>query len=256
MRILAGILLVAALAGCHPGDGFSGCTVIVQPGADADSTHDNVQNALGNAQPGNVICFRGGHYALKDEITLSTPNVELRGSQASRAVLDFAGQLRGANGLFVDGDGFLMQHITVKNSAGQGIRIQKSTGVTLHDVEVTWDAGSSSQNGGYGIYPTESQDVVIDSSKVTYASDAGIYVGQCKHIIVRNNETFGNVIGIEIENSDDAEVMNNNAHDNVGGILAFSLPNLPQKGCRRVNIHDNKVTSNNTKSFAARGCIV
>lgn len=259
MRSLAIFLLAAAasvVGGCSHGDGFAGCTTFVAPAAGADANHDAVQTALGNAQPGDVICFRGGTYALTDEVTLSTPNVELRGSQARRAVFDFAGQIRGANGLFVDGNGFLMDHLTIKNSAGQGIRIQKSAGVTLDDVEVTWDAGSSSQNGGYGVYPTESSNVLIQNSKVSYASDAGIYVGQCRHIIVRNNETHGNVIGIEIENSDDAEVLNNNAHDNVGGILVFSLPLLPKKGCNRVNVHDNQVTSNNVKSFAAPGSIV
>lgn len=250
------VLVAAAAIGCRRGDGFAGCTTFVAPAGAADANHDAVQTALGNAQPGDVICFRGGTYALHDELTLSTPNVELRGSQATRAVFDFAGRIRGANGLFVDGGGFLADHLTIKNSAGQGIRIQKSVGVTLRDVEVTWDAGSSAQNGGYGIYPTESTDVVIESCKVSYASDAGIYVGQSQHIVVRDNETRGNVIGIEIENSSDAEVDHNDAHDNVGGILAFSLPNLARHGCQRVNIHDNKVTANNVPSFAAPGSIV
>lgn len=258
MRIIGVICLLGGVAagGCNKSDGFDGCTTFVAPAGDADANHDAIQTAFSDSQPGDVVCFRGGTFALKDEVALSTPNVELRGSQTSRAVLDFAGQVRGANGVFVDADGFLMQHLTVKNSAGQGIRIQKSLGVTLRDVEVTWDVGPSTENGGYGIYPTEAENVVIEGCKVSYASDAGVYVGQSKHIIVKGNETWGNVIGIEIENSADADVFDNDAHDNVGGILAFSLPFLPRKNCQRVNIHDNKITSNNQKSFAAPGSIV
>ncbi|MDB4970641.1 MAG: Planctomycete cytochrome [Myxococcales bacterium] len=257
MRFLGVVCLLGVVGvGCNRSDGFDGCTTFVAPAADADANHDAIQTAFSDSQPGDVICFRGGRYALKDEVTLSTPNVELRGSGATRAVLDFAGQLRGANGVFVDADGFLMQHVDIKNSAGQGIRIQKSTGVTLRDVHVTWDVGPSADNGGYGIYPTESEEIVIDNCQVSYASDAGIYVGQSKHIIVKGSEVWGNVIGIEIENSADAEVYENDAHDNVGGILAFSLPFLPRKSCQRVDVHDNKVHANNQKTFAAPGSIV
>lgn len=257
MRTLLTLLVAAgAAAGCHPSDGFDGCTRFVAPAADADATHDAVQTALGDAQPGDVICFQPGTYALHDEVTLATPNVELRGSRAGRAIFDFSGQRSGANGVAVAADGFLMQHLTVKNSAGQGIRIQKSTGVTLRDVEVTWDAGPMMGNGGYGIYPTECTDVVITQCQVSYASDAGVYVGQSHHIVVDHDETFGNVIGIEIENSDDAEVMHDDSHDNVGGILAFNLPFLPRKGTHRVTIHDNQVHDNNQETFAAPGSIV
>jgi parallel beta-helix repeat protein len=256
VAVAVGAAAGIGLAGCRASDGFDGCTTFVAPAGDAEANHVAIQSAFGNSQPGDVICFRSGLYALKDEVTLSTPNVELRGSRADRAVLDFAGQLRGANGMFVAANGFSMQHLTVKNSAGQGIRIQKSKGVTLDDITVTWDVGPSGDNGGYGIYPTESENVLIESSEVSYASDAGIYVGQSRHIIVRDNVTFGNVIGIEIENSADADVYDNDAHGNVGGILAFSLPLLPRKNCERVNIHDNRIADNNQKSFAAPGSIV
>ena len=62
------------------------------------------------------------------------------------------------------------------------------------------------------------------------ASDAGFYVGQSRNIIVRRNRAEGNVAGIEIENSIGADVYENTATGNTGGILVFNLPDLPMKG--------------------------
>ena len=63
---------------------------------------------------------------------------------------------------------------------------------------------SLTTNGAYGIYPVESKDVLIDSVLVRGASDAGIYVGQSRNIIVRHSTAVENVAGIEIENSFEA----------------------------------------------------
>ncbi len=69
--------------------------------------------------------------------------------------------------------------------------------------------------------------MVIRNSRVTGASDAGIYVGQSTNILVEDNETYGNVAGIEIENSTGATVRDNHVHDNTAEILIFNLPGLP-----------------------------
>src|SRR5438552_2357932 len=61
---------------------------------------------------------------------------------------------------------------------------------------------------------------------------------------------------IEIENSTDAEVAGNWAHDNVGGILVFNLPGLPVRDGKRANVHHNRVENNNLDSFADPAGIV
>jgi len=243
------------LAGCAD-DGFSDCTTTLSPSGNADTDHDNIQTALGDARPGDVICFKRGTFQLHDELDLTTPNVELRGSLTGGSVLDFAGQAHGANGVSAMADGFLMSWLTIKNTAGDGVRISKADGVTLRHVDVSWDAGPMSTNGGYGIYPTECSHVLVEYCRTRGASDTGIYVGQSRDIIVRDSEVSENVAGIEIENSYDAEVYRNRAHDNVAGILVFSLPELPQRGCARVSVHDNQVDGNNLPSFAPPGSIV
>ncbi len=62
--------------------------------------------------------------------------------------------------------------------------------------------------------------------------------------------------GIEIENSVGADVYDNVATDNAGGILVFSLPDLPKKDGRGCRVFNNQVESNNHENFAPKGNIV
>jgi hypothetical protein len=61
------------------------------------------------------------------------------------------------------------------------------------------------------------------------------------------------VAGIEIENTTDADVYENTATNNTGGLLVFDLPGLPVKNGRRVRVHKNHVFANNHANFAAAG---
>jgi parallel beta-helix repeat protein len=87
------------------------------------------------------------------------------------------------------------------------------------------------------------------------ASDAGIYVGQSRQVIVRNNRAEYNVAGIEVENTIGADVYNNVANNNTGGILVFNMPSIPQRGYA-TRVFDNDVHSNNTENFAIPGTAV
>ena len=98
--------------------------------------------------------------------------------------------------------------------------------------------------------------MLIDSCIAIGASDAGIYVGQSKYILVKNSIAYHNVAGIEIENSLYAEVHHNIATENTGGILVFDLPNLIQKKGGHVNVHHNTIHQNNYPNFAPKGNIV
>jgi parallel beta-helix repeat protein len=98
--------------------------------------------------------------------------------------------------------------------------------------------------------------VLIDKVTVKGASDAGIYVGQSKNIVVKRSRAEFNVAGIEIENSMNADVFDNVATHNAGGILVFDLPNLPQMGGHSTRLFRNKVVQNDTPNFAPKGNIV
>ena len=62
--------------------------------------------------------------------------------------------------------------------------------------------------------------------------------------------------GIEIENSLFAEVFDNTATNNTGGILVFDLPDLVQKKGGNVRVFNNKIFENNLSNFAPKGNIV
>jgi parallel beta-helix repeat protein len=74
--------------------------------------------------------------------------------------------------------------------------------------------------------------------------------------VVRDNEAFANVAGIEIENSSFADVYDNYAHDNTGGILIFALPELMVEGGHDVRVFSNDISANNRPNFAKNGDIV
>ena len=85
------------------------------------------------------------------------------------------------------------------------------------------------------------------------ASDAGIFVGQTQRTIVRHNRVERNVAGIEIENIFGADVYENEATNNTGGLLVFSLPGLKQKNGSHCRAFKNHVYDNNHPNFANQG---
>ena len=61
---------------------------------------------------------------------------------------------------------------------------------------------------------------------------------------------------IEIENSLYADVYDNEAYDNTGGILVFDLPDLVLKQGGYTRVFKNNVHDNNLNNFAPKGNIV
>ncbi|MFT7622242.1 MAG: parallel beta-helix repeat protein [Myxococcota bacterium] len=234
-------------------DAEDGCDWRVSPGA---SDQQAIQTALIEAVAGETVCLEAGTFKLSRELRIAEPHLTLRGAGKFDTVLDFAGQLTGANGLAISSDGVTVQSLEVRDTAGDAIRATAVHNITFDDVSVLWSADESKDNGAYGLYPVQCDGVVIRGCTVKGASDAGVYVGQSFRILVEGNEVFGNVAGIEIENSVDAEVVGNHAHDNTGGILVFNLPNIPLRDGRRAKVHDNLVENNNGANFAPVGNIV
>ncbi|HJS10240.1 parallel beta-helix domain-containing protein, partial [Sphingopyxis sp.] len=184
--------------------------------------------------------------------------VTVRGAGAGEggSILDFAGQQGAGEGLLVTSDDVFLTQFAVLNTKGDGIKSKGADRIVYHQLRVEWTAGPKETNGAYGIYPVESTDVLIDSVYVRGASDAGIYVGQSKNIVVRDSVATENVAGIEIENSYDADVHDNVATKNTGGILVFDLPSLPMQGGHNVRVFENIVNDNSTPNFAPKGNIV
>lgn len=227
------------------------CTVTLKPSDDDQSA---LQGALIDAESGDTICLASGRFKLKGQLSLATERVTVRGK--SDTILDFSGQKSGANGIELSADHDTLDTFQIVDPKGDGIRATQVDHPTVRNVRVSWSGEPKAENGGYGVYPVTSSHVLIENCYVKGASDTGIYVGQSEQIVIRNNETEGNVAGIEIENSTDAEVYGNHSHDNTAGILVFNLPNLSVKDGKRANVHDNQIEDNNLANFAAAGNIV
>ena len=224
--------------------------------AAGDGAQERLQEALISAAPGDVVELGAGKFVLTDGLSLDVNNVTVKGQGAMQSVLDFSGQQGAGEGLLVTSDDVILRDFAVENSKGDGIKSKGADRIVYHKLRVEWTGGPKETNGAYGVYPVESKDVLIDSVIVRGASDAGIYVGQSRNIVVRDSIVTENVAGIEIENSYDADVHDNIATHNTGGVLVFDLPNLPQMGGHNVRIFDNIIVDNMTPNFAPKGNIV
>lgn len=241
-----------ALSGCGGDSGLSGCTTTLKPSADDDTA---LQTAFIEAQSGDTICLDKGTYHLTETLSVAGINgLTIKGT-GPETILDFSG-LIGAKAFDVTIDNFTAQDFAILDTPSDGIDVTGATNVTFRGLKVYWTAGSVTENGAYAIFPVACTNVIVEDCEVIGASDAGIYVGQSNHILVRRNKVHGNVAGIEIENSQDAEVYENESYDNTAGILVFNLPNLPVKDGRRTIVRDNDIHDNNRTNFAPGGSIV
>ncbi|MDA8916138.1 right-handed parallel beta-helix repeat-containing protein [Gammaproteobacteria bacterium] len=231
---------------------FAG-TVYISPSEDP---YTEIQEALILASPGDIIHLSAGLYELEDSLSIDVNNLILEGEGINDTVLSFKNQLSGAQGLSVTSDNVILRDFAVENAKGDAIKVKGVDGISFIRVRTEWTGGPSSENGAYGLYPVESKNVLIDSCVAIGASDAGIYVGQSENIIVKNSIAEFNVAGIEIENSYYADVFNNYASNNTGGILVFDLPDIPQQGGHHIRVFNNKSVNNNTDNFAPEGNIV
>nr|WP_238475394.1 parallel beta-helix domain-containing protein [Sphingomonas cavernae] len=228
-------------------------TIAVAPGADAQ---ERLQTALIEASPGDTVEIGAGRFELTDGLSLDVAKVIVKGAGPDKTVLSFKGQQAAGEGLLVTSDDVILRDFAVEDSKGDGIKSKGADRIVYHNVRVEWTGGPKETNGAYGVYPVESSDVLVDGVTVKGASDAGIYVGQSKNIVVRNSTAMFNVAGIEIENCYNADVYGNTATRNTGGILVFDMPNLPQMGGHSVRVYRNDVTNNDTANFAPKGNIV
>ena len=210
------------------------------------------------AEPGDTIKLESGLFPILGTLSMEgKEDIVIRGAGMNGTILSFAGQVEGAQGLSITNcTNITLEDFTVQDAKGDAIKCQYVNGITFRRVKAQWLGGPKPTNGAYGLYPVQCENVLIEHCVAIAASDAGLYVGQSKDIIVRFSEAFDNVAGIEIENSTRADVYGNNVHGNAGGILVFDLPDLAVKEGKQVRIFDNIVKDNNIDNFAPEGNIV
>jgi parallel beta-helix repeat protein len=207
--------------------------------------NETLQQAIDRSGPGDTI--EVPYRVYKEAVFLDWSDIKLIGIPNEKGewpILD--GENKHADGVVASGNNFEMAFFSVKNYRSNGVLVEGSTKVYLHDIYVE-------NTGVYGVYPVRSTDVLIERVTATKVSDAAIYAGKSKDVVIRECEGYGNVIGIELENTVTGEVYNNHMHDNTVGIFIDLLPQLPSKVSLFSKIHDNLVENNNGENFGSPG---
>jgi len=206
---------------------------------------------------GKTFCFGAGTYSFTNTIPLADiDNLTLKGAGRESTIFDFSNSTStsGEGISAVDCENLLFCGFTVQNTnGGNGITARNIQGIRFNEVGVVWPA-SNENNGTYGIYPVESDDVIVENCFAQAAIDAGIYSGQNQRVILRNNRMTLNVFGMEVENNIDVEVYGNEFFENTAGLLVYDLAGVERiiSGENCV-VRNNIFTNNNQTNFAELG---
>ena len=229
--------------------GASGDQVITPVSGTVIEVRDGelIQAAVAQARSGDLIRVYPGTY--KETVYIDKENISLQGmiQEGKWPTLDGEKELNDA--LLYSGNGILIENFKIVNYKGNGVMGQAGNNFVIRNNWVL-DAGV------YGIFPEFGKNGLIEHNILTGIEDAAIYVGMCDNVDVRHNEVYGNVAGIEIENSRHVLVENNHSYNNTGGILVFITPGLPIKTCYDVIVRNNFVNDNNHVNFGAPGSLV
>jgi parallel beta-helix repeat protein len=267
-RTLGVVAVLACLAaGCGGADPYSKTAATGKPAAKADAAkvkvikpgpnvQEEAQSVLIKAKPGDVIEFDEGTFDFSKGLSLTVDGVTIRGKGIDKTILSFKKQDEGKEGLVVNRSQFVLEDLTIRDTKGNATKVTGGKDITFRNMKAEWTGEPKATNGAYGVYPVQCENVLVEGCEVVGASDAGIYVGQSTNVVVRKCKARKNVAGIEIENCVNADVYDNEATDNAGGLLVFDLPDLPLKNGKNVYVHDNKVWGNNHANFAAPGNMV
>ncbi len=225
---------------------------------DPENLEKTLLEKLITAEDGEKIALPEGTFSFKRPLSLNgKKDITIEGAGMKKTVLSFKDQIEGAEGMIVKNvEGLTLKGFSVSDTKGDAIKVQGCKNVTMVDLETTWTGGALETNGGYGLYPVSCTNILMEKCEASYASDAGIYVGQSTNIVVRDNYAHHNVAGIEIENSINGTVYNNTAKENSGGLLIFDMPDLPQANGAKIKVFDNHIENNNHDNFAPQGTVV
>lgn len=269
--------------GPDPKPETEGRLFLIEPGPDATT---ELVLAMIDAKPGDVIEFSEGYFELTSGIQLSsTENVTVRGAGIDKTVLSFKNSGSQEGLLATNVRGLFVKDLTVLDPPGDAFKLQGVNFGTLSRVRAMWSSGrltanedtinasnyqqkmqvgcsaglddyeTSAASGRYGIYPVNSQNILVENTESIGASDAGIYVGQTDNAIIRDSRAAYNVFGFEIENVRRGEYSDNLAECNTGGFLIYDLDGLTRYGSE-TRMFRNVSRNNNVPNFAEPGSIV
>lgn len=235
------------------GFAFPADAIFVQPYAvDGDDITEELVLALFEVPAGSTVVLPQGNFIVSETIAIAaTENFTLTGYGINETILDFTDSTGDDAIRFEGGVDISIRDFSVLEANKNGIKVVSANGVYIAYTGTVWNGVLEENNGAYGLYPLQSQNIIIEHNYAYGSADAGIYVGQSNNIVIRDNVAKNNVAGIEIENSTMADVYDNVAIGNTGGILAFDLPGLTQAYGGNIRIFNNEVIANNAENVGS-----
>ncbi|MBW4935380.1 parallel beta-helix domain-containing protein [Marinobacter sp. F4206] len=235
------------------GFAIPGDAIFVAPDAQpGDDITEALLLALFDVPDNATVVLPKGRFTVAETITInSASGLILTGHGINETILDFSGADGDDAIRFEGGTDITIRDLGVYEARKNGIKTISANGVHMTYTATVWEGELASDNGAYGLYPLQSQNVLLENNYAYGSADAGIYVGQSNNIVIRDNSAINNVAGIEIENSTMADVYNNLAAGNTGGILAFDLPGLEQAYGGNIRIFNNTVYANNAENVGS-----
>ena len=175
--------------------------------------------------------------------------VTIRGQGPDKTILSFKDQGQGTGGeglLITSKHDVALESFAVEDARGDGIKVNGTNKIAFRKIRAEWTGGPKETNGGYGIYPVSvhRRDHRRLHGHRALRMPASTSASRKTSLSARN-KVQQNVAGIEIENSTRADVYENVATDNSGGILVFTMPDLPVKEGQFCRVYNNKVIANN-----------
>ena len=226
--------------------------IFVAPNAQPnDDITAEIDTALFNAKAGQTIVLPKGSFNVDTTILIDNTskhnNLTFAGHGISSTILNFSNCSSCEDGVRFEGvEGVVIRDMSVNEAGKNGIKAVNVDGIHFNYTATVWEGELTLETeSAYGLYPVESDNILIENSYAKGSNDAGIYVGQSNDIVVRNNVAEYNIAGIEIENSNRADVYNI-ATLNSGGLLSFDLPGTNQKFGTNTRWFNNKSYDNNT----------
>jgi parallel beta-helix repeat protein len=196
--------------------------VDVKPGDNA------IQKAIDNrASNGDTVRIHKGRY--REDVTVDK-RVTLKAPAGERPVID--GRCDAQFVVDVDRNGAVVEGLKVigaaANIAAAAVNFENIERGTARDLVVRDTCGGGPGDGaGYGVNVYRGERILVEDVNARGFSDAGVYIGLIEStgagdLRVRDNETFGNNMGIIIEEvvgTTDVQVRDNSTHDNGKGLF-------------------------------------
>jgi nitrous oxidase accessory protein NosD len=195
---------------------------------------DSIQAAIDAAQPGDTIVVRGVHH---ENLAITKDGITLRGvgavlEPAATPLVNVCSDPSApdeVNGICIVGDvdfdtGTVLreiQNVTVTGFTVSGF----NEGITAFGAHnATFQGNVATDNEEYGITAFVSTGTRFLFNRTSGAEEAGIYIGDSPNATatVVGNESFDNLFGILVRNSEHGSMVGNYVHDNCVGVPFFA----------------------------------